>query len=149
MRLVSSRRHPLKIHQNASSPFDVFLWWDTNPDGNNRPLWTIKKSNLSVTTPKAQRGSAFVNKLFPGVDGAASAGSPLLLSRITQETAALHSPVGTHAVLLSFISKQILATTVLYFNSHTFDWRNTLLNSRKCKMCLCRYTATTQLSACG
>lgn len=81
-KLVVSGRHSLKNHKYASSPFDVFLWWDINPDGNNRPLWTIKKSNLSVTTPKARRGSAFVNKLFPRVDEAASAGS-LMLSGIT------------------------------------------------------------------
>ncbi len=42
MRLVSSRRQTLKNRKNASSPFDVFLGWDINPDGNNRPLWTIK-----------------------------------------------------------------------------------------------------------
>lgn len=103
MELVSTRRHPPKNHKNASSPFDVFLWWDTNPDGNNRPLWTIKKSNFSVTTPKAQRGRAFVNKLFPRVDEAASAGS-LRLSRITRgnhRTPASYRSARYHSLLIS------------------------------------------------
>lgn len=100
MELVSTRRHPPKNHKNASSPFDVFLWWDTNPDGNNRPLWTIKKSNFSVTTPKAQRGRAFVNKLFPRVDEAASAGS-LRLSRITRGTTGLPRAIGARSIIHS------------------------------------------------